>query len=308
MFENLLSRSGISLDRLETFCRVAETGGITKAAGGDPVRQSLYSRQIRELEEFFGAELKRRHGKGIVLTEAGRELARLARAQLKGLQDFHHTARAMPKNLSIAAGNSVLEWLVLPHLEMLRKASPGVRFELHSLRTGETITKLQDLALDIGIVREDAVERPLVSKRVGSLYSYALFVPNRIARGLDAASLRKRLPDIPIATSVGGQFREELESLSVKAKWKLRIEVSCSSFTQAARAVHAGACAAVLPDIAASDFDAERVAQFSLPFLKPYARKLALAWNPRLIEVRPFVADATVALHTALSKTTTAVK
>ena len=52
-FVSLLSRRGLSYDRLLNFCRIAEAGGISKAADGDAAKQSLYSRQIRELEEFF---------------------------------------------------------------------------------------------------------------------------------------------------------------------------------------------------------------------------------------------------------------
>ena len=44
MFENLLCKGGLSLDRLNNFCRIAEAGGITKAAGGDPGKQSLYAK------------------------------------------------------------------------------------------------------------------------------------------------------------------------------------------------------------------------------------------------------------------------
>src|SRR5471030_1007853 len=103
MYEFLLSERGLSLDRLNNFCRIAEAGGITKAAGGDPGKQSLYSRQIKELETFFGVELKVRRGKGIVLTDAGQHLARLARAHLIRMADFQRTARNMPKRISIGS-------------------------------------------------------------------------------------------------------------------------------------------------------------------------------------------------------------
>ena len=71
MFKKLLSQRGISLDRLRNFAAVAESGSIARVADGDPVRQSLISRQIGELEEFFGVELTRRRGKGGVLGEVG---------------------------------------------------------------------------------------------------------------------------------------------------------------------------------------------------------------------------------------------
>src|SRR3954468_11127329 len=162
----LLSKGGLSLDRLHNFCLIAEAGGLTKAAEGDPGRLSLYSRQIRELEEFFGVELKRRHGKGIVITEAGRRLAQLTRAHLLGLEDFQREARQMPKRLSIAAGNSILEWTLIPKLADVRAALPGTTLEFFSERTSTTIAKLVDMTLDIGLVRENAVVPPLKAKRL----------------------------------------------------------------------------------------------------------------------------------------------
>ena len=64
MFRDLFQTTGLTLERLHSFLMVAEAGGVTKAAGGDPNRQSLFSRQIKELEEFFGVgrlHVNRRH-------------------------------------------------------------------------------------------------------------------------------------------------------------------------------------------------------------------------------------------------------
>src|SRR5689334_689413 len=60
MFENLFSDRGLSIDRLRVLVEVHDAGGIAQAAPGDPVRQSQYSRQLRELSEFFGVEVARR--------------------------------------------------------------------------------------------------------------------------------------------------------------------------------------------------------------------------------------------------------
>ena len=93
MFNELLSEGGLSLDRLKNFCAIAEAGGIARIAGGDPAKQSLYSRQVRELEEFFGVELTRRRGKGIEITEQGMDLARQVRAHLAKPDRFQESLR-----------------------------------------------------------------------------------------------------------------------------------------------------------------------------------------------------------------------
>lgn len=295
MFDQMLAKGGLSLDRLHNFSRIAKAGGITNAAGGDPGKQSLYSRQIKELEMFFGVELKVRRGKGIVLTEAGQQLARLTRAHLIGLADFQRTAQSLPQSISIGSGNSVIEWLLMPRVGTLSQALPRAKFSLVSDRTRVIVSELLDLTLDLGIVREDAVQRPLKSMPLARL-TYALFLPKKLSPGVNAENIRKRLAQIPLATSMGGTFREILETGAGKAGWPLNITMSCSSFTQAARLVPSGSYGAVLPGIARVDFDPAQTVEIPLPFLKGYARKLCVAWNPRLVEVRPFIARAVEAL------------
>src|SRR5512135_2493226 len=116
MFRELLQVGRLSLERLQSFCLVAQAGGVTKAAKGDPAKQSLYSRQVKELEEFFGAELVRRKGRGIVLTDAGERLNAVARECFASLLDFKAASKGLPMEVVIGAGESVIAWLLMPRL------------------------------------------------------------------------------------------------------------------------------------------------------------------------------------------------
>jgi LysR family nitrogen assimilation transcriptional regulator len=299
MSESVLSLSGLSLDRLRNFCQIADAGSLTKAARGDAGRMALFSRQMKELETFFGVALRRRKGKGIVLTEAGRRLAALSREQFAGLEDFRKSCRNIPVEISIAAGNSLLEWVLLAKIGELRRVLPGVRFRVQSERTRDIVDGLVQQSLDFGLIRADSLRPGLRSVKVRS-EAYSLFVPRKLAPGLTSANLRKQIGELPIATSIGGQFREQLEADAEKAKWLLNIEVSCSSFTQAARAVESGGCAGVLPDVATAQFEPAKVTRFDLPFLKSYNRPLVLAWHPRTAAVRDVHTRAREALVTLL--------
>src|SRR5258708_4260838 len=101
MFEKLLSEGGLSLDRLKALLEVGAAGGIAKATQGDPVRQSQYSRQIKELENFFQVKLAERQGRGIRLTDPGRELARISRFFLLGLSNFQRGCLADEQSFRI---------------------------------------------------------------------------------------------------------------------------------------------------------------------------------------------------------------
>src|SRR5262245_60224027 len=103
----LFSRRGLSLDRLASFMRVVEAGGIARAAPKQPVQQSQLSRQLRELEEFFGARLFDRHGRSLVPNAAGRRLATIVRETFNGLADVAHEAQLEPHRYAIGAGDSM---------------------------------------------------------------------------------------------------------------------------------------------------------------------------------------------------------
>jgi DNA-binding transcriptional LysR family regulator len=52
----------------------------------------------------------------VVLTEAGRRLQALAREQLQGLQDFKHDCATERVQLSLAEGDSIIQWVLIPKL------------------------------------------------------------------------------------------------------------------------------------------------------------------------------------------------
>lgn len=301
MSERLLARRGLSLERLENFCRVAEAGGITKAAKGNPVQQSLFSRQIRELEQFFGAELIQRDGRGIRLTPTGKRLACLVREQFAALVNFQQETSDTPVSLSIGAGNSVLEWLVTPMLGRLRKELPSVEVALLNRRTQDIVRDLQELKLDIGIVRADAVEGRLKTATYCRL-DYALFMPEAWSKGSSDTELLKRLKDCPLALLADGMFRQQFDEVVRHEKLKVQVAVSCSSFTQAAELLESGEFATVLPTAAIRRLRAQSSRQVTLPGLSRCGRRLVLAWNPRLAAVRPAIDRAVKVLGSSSLK------
>lgn len=277
MFENLFSLGGLSIDRLRSFVDVAERGSIARVADGDPSRQSLISRQIGELEEFFGVELTRRKGKGLEITEAGQELARQVRLQFQSLADFKAACANQPVEYRIATGNSVLEWLIAPQMGRISSAVPGT-FSLLDWRTGDIVRGLLDHTVDFGIIRKSALVHPLRFQSLGNL-TYRLFVPKPLGGSGDEFS-------IPLAISIGGEFLEAFEKAVAKMKTKPNIVFRCTSFTQAAQLVRSGVAAAILPHIAAPYLKDAAVVK-SPAWIKPITRDLGLAWHQRLLQIRP---------------------
>jgi DNA-binding transcriptional LysR family regulator len=277
MFDELLSRHGLSLERLRSFSAVADAGSIARVADGDPARQSLISRQIRELEEFFGVELTRRKGKGLELTAAGLELARQIRFQFQGLSDFKRSVANQPLEYKFAAGNSVLEWLLIPALPGIEKRIDGIHVQLLDTRSRDIVQGLVDHRFDFGIVRKSAVVAPLKYAPIGKI-SYALYEPA-------AWSGMSRKPK-KLAVTEGSEFLKELSRAAESRKKPLAVTHLCTNFNQAAQLVRLGIAAAILPTLA-EKFLGGTAKRIELPWLKKYRRDIGIAWHERLLDTRP---------------------
>ncbi len=296
MFSELLQHSGLSFDRLQSFCLVAEAGGVTNAAKGDPAKQSLYSRQIRDLEEFFGVELMRRGGRGITLTEAGANLHRISREHFAALSDFKSECKEQPVEVVIGAGDSIIQWLLLPRLAEIRKSLPRMRLKFLNLTTDDAVKRLADGLIDFAVVREDAIARPLQSAPLGVM-GYSLFMPQSLKSAPGKKSDVKLLDNLPLATlEGGGSFRGALAEIAKKQKFKVNIQIECSSFPLAARAVCKGDVAAILPTIAAPELQSIAAIEVRLGFLRHFDRKMCLASNPRSVRIRPLLQKIGTAL------------
>ncbi len=270
------------MERLANFCSVADAGSIVGATKGDSVRQSLISRQIRELESFFGIDLIRRKGRGLELTEAGRELAAVGRENFKGLADYAARCRGAEWSVRIVASNSIAYWLLLPRLKDL--AAGSVRFEIFHEQTREIVTATREGIYDIAFVRKDALSQGLrhaVLCEVG----HSLLVPKRLLRNKpkNAASA---IGVVPLALPVAGKMREGMERMADKAGVRMAVAVGCSSYLQAAQILESGMCAAVLPDIALTALESKLFHRLPLP--DHYS--LCLAWSARNADTRPALA------------------
>jgi DNA-binding transcriptional LysR family regulator len=284
MFNELFERGGLSLDRLANFLAVVDAGSIAAAADRNLNRQSLISRQIRELEEFFGTELTKRRGKSITVTPEGRRLGELVRRNLRGMQDFLLDARARPRTITIGAGGSALEWLVGPAARSIKSALGDVTVRLEVNRTARLVEKVRDGRLDFAVLRSDALPSGSPSKPITEV-GFVLCVPKAMDR--PKLSVPELLRGLPIALPVpGGKFREILHDYfnGHDIPWKAQVE--SSSFLQALALVKGGNFAAVLPTTGAAQLPQGQFRIRKISELKKQSRKLVLHWNERQMETR----------------------
>ena len=252
MSERYLTNKGLSLDRLRSLLEVAEAGGPSKAAKGDSSKQSQYSRQLSELEKYFGVQLKKPSGRGMECTPAGKRLIGLARACFVSFQNFYDEEKAKPQEFVIAAHQSELSWILMPRLKNLMASLEGlpVTFEVRNLRTEEIVEQIKDFRVHFGILREDVVPSGFQSARAGT-YGYSLYVPKDLMKGKKARNWKNVIGKMPLATMVStGQFTTDLMNAAAQNKIDLIVDLKCNSFAMAAAALREGTHAAIIPDIA----------------------------------------------------------
>jgi len=291
MFENLFANSGLSLERLKTFREIVAAGGITAAARDDSNRQSQFSRQLKELEKYFGVELlKRGHGPA-ELTDAGQRLYEIIGHTLSALDEFRLSCAGQPLELKVGAGESLIQWLLLPRLSGLSAAHPRLTVTFQNLKTDDTLRQLVDGLLDFGVVSRFQDHRILVSAPLGKL-DFRLFAPVRLLPANERLKISSEiLGQIPLAMLDGSTgIREAVEQEAQRVGAKLNVRLRFSSYPQLAQAVSSLEVAAILPRLAESAFEGEAVRSVVLPFLGTLSRQVSLVWNRRVAEVRPAIA------------------
>lgn len=284
MFEDLFATGGLTLERLRGFMRMAEAGSIAKAAPDDVNRQSQISRQIRELEEFFGVELTQRRGRTLSLSSAGQRLAALIREQLQDLEDFRREQSGRPKSFTLGAGASVLEWMVMPVLPRLAELLGGATLIIQPMRSRVLAEAVTEGRVDFAILRSDAIPHgrsllPLVKLGFTLCIPERLIPPGMSDRQASHPTFWRTLPFA--AGRDGGQLDLTIRTAMADAGVDYRPRFECGSILQARQLVDMGECAAVLPALGLRGMDRNNIRVLTFAPLKDYGRGLALHWNER---------------------------
>jgi DNA-binding transcriptional LysR family regulator len=281
MFTRLFAESGLSLDRLRALVEVGAAGSMVRAAGGDPARQSQYSRQIKELENFFQIGLVERHGKGIRLTASGRELARISRFFLLGLSNFQRGCFAEGQTYRIGASPTFIASFLLPVLAGPHSVQSGIRFAIEAVHGDEVERRLHDLTLDFGVVTRSEVSRPLQLKELGG-WRLKFWVPKALCKTVRQAERAFGDRRLPLVWPAG-----ELSQSEFKVLEDYEPALTCCNFLEARVALEEKGLAAFLPEFVPLGTTADRCLRVKIPAVESCLFHYRLAWNPRLLRLNP---------------------
>jgi DNA-binding transcriptional LysR family regulator len=158
----------MTLDQLRVFIAVAERGHVTRAAEVLGISQSAASAAIATLESRYRTKLFDRVGRGIELTETGRQFLREARAVL----DRASVARSVLEGLAgltsgavaIAASQTIATYWLPRRLTTFHAANPGVRLNVVIGNTREVENAVIEGEVNIGLV-EGPTQHPALTRQ-----------------------------------------------------------------------------------------------------------------------------------------------
>ncbi|MGI9332080.1 MAG: LysR family transcriptional regulator [Gammaproteobacteria bacterium] len=141
------------LKQLRAFCYAAQASSMSKAAERMHLSQPSVSLQVRALERELGVVLFERKGPRIGLTPDGQALYELATPLVEGMDNLmdafaERRGDVASGELSIAAGESTILYILPRFVERFRARYPGVSLRLHN------VTGLDGMAL----LRADEVD------------------------------------------------------------------------------------------------------------------------------------------------------
>lgn len=151
--------TAITLRQLRYLVALADTLHFGRAAAACHVSQPSLSAQIQQLESILGTPLVERTKHRVLLTPAGQDAVRRARAVLAAVDDMSQAVRAAGQPLSGALRLGVIP-TIGPYL--LPRVLPGLRRDYPDLRL---------------YLREDLTERLLDRLRSGDLDAALLALP-----------------------------------------------------------------------------------------------------------------------------------
>ncbi len=221
----------LNYHHLRYFLAVASEGGVTAAAAALSVSPPTLSAQVRALEEFLGARLFHREGKGLALTDAGRVVKRYA-SRIFDLGDemvevVMRGAPAGPETVQVGIVDAVPKLLASAILVRAWKELPGLRVVAREGLPGEVFPALAAHQLDIVISNEPApssLQTLLHSARVGRFAvhfaaSAALAARYRRKPGLDGFPVLLPTRESPLRRELDRWFSENGVRPEIRAEF-----------------------------------------------------------------------------------------
>ncbi|OWR29997.1 LysR family transcriptional regulator [Saccharibacillus sp. O23] len=145
----------MNLHALRLFYETASLGSVTRASEKLNISQPAITAQIKKFEQELALPLLRREGRGIALTEAGREMHRLAGrlfAAERRIEDFAASyASGEEGSVNIAATYLPANFLLPGWIAAFKRRHEQVELSVTTTHAGGALQRLLDLKADLAV-------------------------------------------------------------------------------------------------------------------------------------------------------------
>ena len=141
-----------TLRQLSVFLAVAETGTTIGASKILSMSQSAVSAALGDLEMAAGEMLFDRHGRRLLLNDAGRGLQPQVRALLEAAESLAHEFESPGISLRVAASSTIGSYVLPPMLARFRTVHPSARVHVRIGNTRDVLQAVDSFDVDIGLI------------------------------------------------------------------------------------------------------------------------------------------------------------
>ncbi|MBZ0168930.1 MAG: hydrogen peroxide-inducible genes activator [Kofleriaceae bacterium] len=292
----------LTLRQLRYLDALARHRHFGRAAEACAVSQPALSMQIRELEQNLGVELVERRPGEILLTDAGREIARRGRTILSAVRDLadyaRHRAQVLCGPLRLGVIPSLAPYLLPRLLPVLQARHPELRLELRETQTRLLIDELARGALDAAMV---ALPLHHPELRTLELFEDAFLLAAPAGEKMPkrgAISPEDIDPSRLILLEEGHCLRDQALSICPVSGDQTLKELGATSLTTVLQMVANGYGVTLLPEIAIATEARDRRVRI-IPFAEPKPRRtIGLAWRRSSAREADFLALAKLVQQT----------
>jgi DNA-binding transcriptional LysR family regulator len=147
----------LDITTLRSFVAVAESGGVTRAAGFLNLTQSAVSMQLKRLEEMLDLQLLDRSGRGVSLTPPGAQLLTYAQ-RMVDLNDEIYTKltdQAWEGEIVLGVPHDIVYPVIPVALQRMGRTHPRVKVQLISSYTRQLKSQFARGEADVILTTED---------------------------------------------------------------------------------------------------------------------------------------------------------
>lgn len=146
----------IDLAALTSLRAVADEGSVIGAARSLGFTPSAVSQQVKRLERQAGLPLLERVGRGVILTDAGRQLVEDGSQLLADLErirsELHRTADTVAGHVRLTAFSTAMRGMIAPAVRRLLDAHADLRITLEEREPWDTVDLVTAGHSDVGVV------------------------------------------------------------------------------------------------------------------------------------------------------------